>query len=401
MPLKIFQINVVSSQGSTGRIVHDLKQKIVQKGWECFVAYGRTNSTSENEIQIGRRSDQAVALLRTRIFDDHGFASRHATDQFIEELQRIKPDIIHLHNLHGYYINIESLFGFLKSYGKPVVWTLHDCWAFTGHCTYFTHIKCEKWQSECYECPLKKKYPASFFKDGSKRNFKRKKELFTSLPNLTLITVSDWLRSLLPDSFLKDQPSLTAYNGIDLSIFSPVRTNTRGEKQESQYILGVANIWTARKGLDDFLQLRKILNSNIEIVLVGLSKKQIESLPAGMQGITRLNDVKNLADLYANALAFVNPSILETFGMVTAEALACGTPVVVYDATASPELVKPGTGYVVPQHDIAALAAAVDKIEADGKAAYTNRCREVATELFNKDIQYQKYLDLYKSLSEK
>jgi putative colanic acid biosynthesis glycosyltransferase len=398
--MRVLQINVTLNSGSTGRIASDIGKMIVEKGGQSFIAYGRQEHQHQpNAIKIGNRWDQANHLLQTRLFDRHGFLSNKATRIFLQRISELKPDVIHLHNLHGYYLNVELLFAFLQVWKKPVVWTLHDCWAFTGHCTYFTHVNCQKWKTQCYQCPLKKEYPSSIGLDRSKNNFFKKKEAFSSLKNLALVTVSDWLKSMVSSSFLNDKECTTIYNGVNLEVFRPMSSSSLSKYGiVSTYILAVANIWTKRKGLDDLKALRSILTPSLQMVVIGLSQEQIRDLPPGMVGIERLQNVNDLAELYSGASVFVNPSKLETFGMVTAEALACGVPVVVYDATASPELVAEGTGYVVPEHDIAGMATAIAKIMRNGTSSYRQRCRDAATAQFDKEKQYEKYFALYKSL---
>jgi putative colanic acid biosynthesis glycosyltransferase len=303
--------------------------------------------------------------------------------------------------LHGYYIDITILFDFLKDWDKPIVWTLHDCWAFTGHCCYYERIKCDKWKVECHHCALKNLYPQSYFYDNSNSNFHKKMQYFTLPRNLHLITVSKWLESQVNESFMKAYNVQTIYNGVDLSIFRP--SNSKNLKKEKglsnkQIILGVANIWTDGKGLGTFIELSKLLGENQIIILIGVSKKQIKDLPKNILGIERTNGIQDLVNYYNLADVFVNPSIAETFGLVTAEAMACGTPSVVYETCAMPELITDEVGYLVPLNNLQLLLENINSVLKKGKTIYLVNCRNRAELLFNNELQYAKYISLYRNL---
>jgi len=248
----LLQINSVVNSGSTGRIAEEIGQTAISQGWESYIAYGRNKRLSQSQlIKIGTDWDIKMHGLQTRLFDRHGLGSKSATQIFIKQIEAIKPDIIHLHNIHGYYLNIEVLFNFLASTQIPVLWTLHDCWPFTGHCVYFDFVGCKKWLTQCNNCPQTRTYPASFFLDRSTQNFNLKKELFTGVHNLTLVPVSQWLANLLRQSFLKNLPIQVINNGIDIETFKPVPSNNLRFKfklQSKFIIIGVANIWSERKG---------------------------------------------------------------------------------------------------------------------------------------------------------
>jgi glycosyltransferase involved in cell wall biosynthesis len=285
--------------------------------------------------------------LQTRIFDNHGMASKIATKKLIKQIKQINPNIIHLHNIHGYYLNYAILFEYLNELNIPIVWTLHDCWSITGHCTYFSFVGCNKWKSECYSCPQKKSYPTSWFIDRSKENFRLKKKHFTSLSNMTIVPVSNWLSDLIKESYLHKYPIRTIHNGIDLSVFKP----SDSEKFKSMYniqnkfiLLGVANKWELRKGLKDFVELSNLLDSDYKIVLVGLSRKQIEQLPDNILGIERTESVEGLAEIYSAGDVFLNPTYEDNFPTTNLEALACGTPVITYETGGSPEAIDESTG---------------------------------------------------------
>lgn len=398
----LLQINVVVNSGSTGRIAEEIGQTAMAQGWKSVIAFGRNKRPSQSElIKIGTDWDMRIHGLQTRLFDRHGLASKSATKKLVRQIEKINPDIIHLHNIHGYYLNIEILFHFLMQANIPVVWTLHDCWSITGHCVYFDYAGCEKWKTECTHCPQKTTYPASYFIDRSSKNFKLKKELFTSVPDLTLVPVSNWLATILKESFLKNTPVKVIHNGINTEIFQPSSDQTIRSKYNLKnkfILLGVASVWSPRKGLQDFIELSKKLSADFQIILVGLSKKQIKLLPNNIIGIERTESIDELVQLYSNADVVLNISYEETFGMTTVEGFACGTPGIVYNATASPELIDNSTGIVVEKGDINGLISAISKIKEKGKTFYTEACVKRAHQLYNKEDRYQEYLNLYNEL---
>ncbi len=395
----LFQINVTANSGSTGRIAEDIGKLVISKGWDSYIAFGRGEPNSiSNIIRIGNDWDMRIHAVQTRLFDNHGLVSKSATRKLVKQIESISPDIIHLHNIHGYFLNYPILFDFLKRYKAPVVWTLHDCWPWTGHCAYYTYAGCEKWETGCHDCEQLSCYPASKLFDRSRKNFKDKLRAFTGLDNLTLVTVSDWIKGELCKSFLKDYPSVTIHNGIDLNVFSPkIRTL---KKSEQKIVLGVANVWDRRKGLDEFIKLRDFLPEKYRIVLVGLTMKQISSLPNGIYGIKRTENAHQLAELYSKADVFANPTLEDNFPTTNLEALACGTPVVTYRTGGSPEAVDDRTGVVVPYRNIKALADAIESICSLNSLAPQD-CRNRAVAYFDRAKVFEQYVDLYFSLLDK
>lgn len=342
--MKVLQINSVCGIRSTGRICTDLAEILEQNGHECKIAYGRETVPEKYQkyaIRIGNDMSVKRDALLTRIFDNAGLNSVKETRRFIEWVKEYDPDIIHLHNLHGYYINIEVLFEYLKDSGKPVIWTLHDCWAFTGHCPHFDLIGCEKWKNECHNCPLTKKYPKSLVFDRSQKNYKLKKELFASVENLTIVTPSKWLANLVGQSYLKDKCIEVIHNGIDTDVFKPTPSDFREKHNlsDKKIILGVASAWGKNKGLDDFIKLSEMLDKNYQVVLVGLTEKQKKELPSQILCITKTNNTKELAEIYTAADIFVNPTYQDNYPTVNLEAQACGTPVITYRTGGSVESV--------------------------------------------------------------
>lgn len=395
----LLQINSTANWGSTGKIAEQINQTAVGRGWKTYIAYGREVNPSRSElIHVGDKLSQAVALAEARLFDNDGQANRIVTKRFIKKIKDIKPDIIHLHNLHGYYINYTILFEYLSSTLTPVVWTLHDCWAFTGHCGHFVRANCEKWKTHCADCPLKKAYPTSWWLDQSKRNYDLKKRLFSADKNLHIVAVSQWLAELVKQSYLKDADIRVINNGIDIQTFRP----NISENRTKFSILGVSSVWTESKGLHDFYRLRETLSADrYDITLVGLSDNQIKLLPEGIKGIARTNSVEELVHYYNSADVVLSLSYGESMGLTPVEGMACGTPAIVYNNTAQPELVTPNTGIVVNQGNIQELCQAIYTVQNNGKQYYSSACRNRAETYYNKEDRYQEYVDLYKELISK
>src|SRR5690554_899943 len=399
---KLLQINSVVNSGSTGRIAEEIAHTAIASGWESYIAFGRNERYSEsNLIRIGNDLGIKMHGLQTRLFDRHGLGSVKSTKLFIQQVDKIKPDIIHLHNIHGYYINIEILFNYLSKVDVPVVWTLHDCWSITGHCTHFSYVGCEKWRTKCYSCPQKNEYPASLFIDRSEKNYILKNELFNSLSNLTLVPVSQWLSDILKDSFLQKYPSSVINNGINTSVFKPFGNNEFRERyglQNKFILLGVAGIWSQRKGLEDFIELSKTLGADYQIILVGLTRKQKDQLPVEILGIERTESVEELAELYASSDVYINTTYEDTFPTTNLESLACGTPVITYNTGGSPESIDESTGIVVEQGNISKLVEAIRVIKDNGKQYYSDACVNRVNRLYKKEDRYKEYIDLYESL---
>lgn len=354
--MKVLLINEVCGFGSTGKICTDIAKELRGIGHDVKVAYGRfsyTAKTNENDyIRIGNSRTVFLHALITRLYDAHGYGSKSATKKFLEWADSFEPDMIWLHNLHGYYINLELLFRWIKMRPKlKIQWTLHDCWAFTGHCAYFTMAKCDKWKGRCGKCPNKRDYPASWWIDRSEKNYRQKKELFCGIPNMLIITPSEWLASLVRQSFLAEYPIEVRYNTVDENIFKPTKSDFRKKYglNGKKIILGVANIWDKRKGLDDFIKLSKMLDEKYAIVLIGLSPKQMKKIPSTIIGIHRVADARELAAIYSTSDVYVNASKEETFGMTTLEAIKCGAKTIVYDSTAGAELANKYDGIAVPE----------------------------------------------------
>lgn len=392
----LFQINVTANWGSTGMIAEGIGQVALDKGWRSVIAYGRGHPSSSSElIRIGTDLDMRVHALYSRLLDNQGLMSARATRKLVGQIETLKPDIIHLHNIHGYYLNYPILFNFLKNAKIPIVWTLHDCWSFTGHCAHFVTADCYKWESGCADCPLKSSYPKSIFLDKSCRNYIKKRDSFCSVANMTFVPVSRWIDGYLKESFLKNYPSTIIHNGIDTDLFKP---QNQGANNEIFKILGVASVWDKSKGLDGFIELSKMVSSDSQIVLVGVTKEQMKLLPDNIVAVERTNDVGELVNLYSSSDVFVNLTYADTFPTTNLEALACGTPVITYRTGGSPEAVSEDTGLVVTQGDLQGVLNAINEIKRNGKKQYTTKCRERAVRLFRKEDRYNDYIRLYDSI---
>ena len=300
-------------------------------------------------------------------------------------------------------MELDDLFEYLNQTTIPIVWTFHDCWSITGHCCHFDYVGCEKWKTECNNCPQIRDYPASLYIDRSRKNHILKKELFTSVKDMTIVTVSKWLKNVIHDSFLKDFPTQVIYNGVDIDIFTPAVNQENRVKDKLKIgtgfmILGVAGVWSNKKGLGDFVELSKRITRTDFIVLVGLTNSQKNKLPPNIIGITHTENQQELKELYTAADMYMNLSVEETFGLTTAEALACGTPAVVYNATACPEVIDADTGIVVEKKDINGLINAIEIVKKQGKNSYSAACRVRAVTYFNKDDRFAEYIDLFDTI---
>lgn len=396
MRVKVLLVNMAFGAGSTGKIIADIMDLLKKNGNDVKALYGTGgHSHNADAVKVSGKLGYYFHNAASRLTDHAGLYSWAATRKMIREIKAFQPDLIHLHTLHGFYVNYEMLFRFLKEADIPVVWTLHDCWAFTGHCTHFSQAKCTQWQRECRDCKLLHRYPQCYWRGDVKRNFLRKKNTFTGVKNLTITTPSQWLADQVSRSFLRDYPRTVIPNGIDRRIFCPQPSDLR-KKYRLEYkkiVLGVANVWNAHKGLSDMLTLADRLGSAYQVILIGLTERQLPDIPANVLGLLRTANQTELAQWYSAADVFVNPTYEETFGLTTVEAQACGTPVVVYRTDGCPETVAPGNGRLVPQGDMQALEDAVRDITNGSCRADPQRAAQ-----FDKDAVYQDYLGLYENV---
>lgn len=371
--MKVLQINSVCGVGSTGRIATDLYKILEEQGHECVIAYGRgTAPEGIKTIKIGTNFDNYMHVAKTRLLDKHGFGSTRATKEFIKKVEEYDPDVIHLHNIHGYYINIEILFDYLKRVNKKVVWTLHDCWTFTGHCAYFDYVGCSKWKIGCKKCPQKKQYPNSIFIDSSESNFERKKEVFTGVKDLTIVTPSKWLAGLVKESYLAEYKVEVINNGINLDVFKPTESDFRKRYglEDKFIVLGVASVWDRRKGLKYLVEISEELDNSYKVVVVGVTERQRKRLPKNIIGITNTTNVQELVKIYSAADIFVNPTLEDNYPTTNIEAMACGTPIITFKTGGSDECCNYGVGYSVDKEDINKVINLIKKLDLPNSKLY-------------------------------
>lgn len=346
--MKILMINSVCGIKSTGRICTDIARKLEEMGNEVKIAYGREYVPEQYEkyaVRIGTEKDVKIHGIKARLFDASGLGSTKSTKKFLEWVKEYDPDIIHLHNIHGYYINIKILFDYIKKSNKKIIWTLHDCWTFTGHCAYFDMASCDKWKVGCNKCAQKSQYPTSLLFDFSRKNYNLKKKIFCDIENLVIVTPSEWLKNLVKQSILKEYRVDTIYNGVDTAVFSYRKESdivkAKYGIQNKKVILGVAAVWDQRKGLNEFIKLSRLIDKDkYSIILVGLSKKQIKELPDNIIGIERTDSIDELAMLYSAAEVYFNPTFEDNYPTTNLESISCGTPVITYDTGGSVESAK-------------------------------------------------------------
>ena len=396
--MKVLMINSVCGIRSTGRICTDLAEVLEANGHECKIAYGRDfvpEKYQKYAVRIGNDLSVKIDGAKTRLLDNAGFNSKAATKKFLKWVKEYDPDIIHLHNIHGYYINVELLFKFLKDFGKPVVWTLHDCWAYTGHCSYYTMANCNKWQDKCEQCRHKKSYPQSLLLNRAKSNFAKKKQLFTSLDSLKLVTPSEWLAKEVRQSCLSKFEVTAIPNGVDLEVFKPTNGDfrTKYNLEDKKIVLGVATAWGERKGMSNFAKLSQFLPEKYKVVLVGMNEEQKAQMPKEALVISRTNNVTELAEIYTAADVFLNLGTMETMGLTTVEAMACGTPVVTSNLTAVPEVVADDGGIILANLEIPTIAEGIESVLSK---EYLNT-RDNAKK-YEKNKQFKEYLKLYENL---
>lgn len=397
--MKVLQINSVCGTGSTGRIAVQISDYLNQCNVENHIAYGFGTSDRPNTYCFGNSLDAHLHSFMSRKLGWQGKMSHMPTWCLIRYMERIKPDIVHLHNIHGHYLNYNMLFRYLKKQKCQVVWTFHDCWPITGKCAHFSKMKCEKWKTGCFDCPQLDSYPDSQ-RDRSRKSYLEKKEAFTSIQNLHIVTVSNWLMSVVKESFLGQKDIRCIYNGVDTDRFSFHDSTIREiyQLQNKFMILSVASVWNKGKGLDQLITLSNKLQKDDVIVAIGIAPDQQNILPENVIGIPVIKNQNLLIQWYSAADVYINFSIEETFGLVVAEAMACGTPAIVMNSTACPEVVDNDTGFVVDPFDFEAVKDAIEKIKTKGKKAYSLKCKERIHSLFDVKRMQKEYLELYREL---
>lgn len=396
--MKVVQINAVYGKGSTGKICMSISNILSAKSHNNWMLCSSAIGEDPNVITCATKGYTKIQAGLSRLLGNYGFNSVWETKRIISELERIQPDIVHLHNIHGHDCHLGMLFAYFKKQKTKLVWTFHDCWAFTGYCTHFTFVQCDKWKTGCDDCPQRTNYSLLF--DRSSELYQRKKELFSGL-NLTIVTPSQWLADLVKQSFLKAYPVKVIHNGIDLSVFRPTPSDFRRKyriPEEKKLLLGVAFDWGIRKGLDVFVELAKRLDpETYQIVLVGTNDEIDKQLPDNILSIHRTENPQELAEIYTAADLFVNPTREEVFGLVNAESLACGTPVVTFQTGGSPECIDETCGSAVACDDIDALTREIISIFSADLFPKEN-CIWCAKR-FDANARFGEYLLLYESVN--
>lgn len=404
--MRVLQINTFYLYGSTGRIMYDLKKVMETNGIQSYAAFGHGyNPTAEEQDTVYRIVSDCGLLISkfwTKTTGHHGFNNKSETKRLLKWIDEVKPDIIHMHNIHNHYLNIRILLEYIAEKHIPCVLTMHDCWTFTGHCAYFDYSGCNKWKTGCEHCPSLRDYPKTFAPiDPSSWNYKMKKKLFAPL-NITFVSPSQWLCDLQRLSFLKDKPCVVINNGVDTEVFRPIKSNVREEYGigNRKMILAVAGGLAPRKGREYLLKLPTLLHDDEVLVLVGLQKGQDALLPNTPKviGINRTKTSDELVGLYSEADIFINPTLEDNFPTTNIEALACGTPIVAFSSGGSTEVITSSTGIAVEPRDMDGLLSAIREVLAKGKSHYTNACRKKAVTDYNKDVQYGNYIELYNKI---
>lgn len=403
--MRVAHINV-TSELSTGRIALGICDAVRQSGHAALLCHARGGvPEAVPSYRIGGRLNSLVHAGFARFFDCAGFLSRRATKKLVRQLRLYRTDLVHLHNLHGYYVNLPILMEYLRDANVPVVWTLHDCWPFTGHCAHYSMARCERFRTGCHHCPNQKEYPASLLLDRSRENWLRKRALFTALPDLTLVAPSRWLAGETRKSFLSGAPVHVLPSGIDLEAFRPASGNDVEAAVEryglrrlgdKPIVLSVASAWRAAKGINDLIDLQDLVKDEMVIAVVGLTPRQMEVLPPEMICIPMVAGPHSLSALYTAADICVSLSYEESQGLTLVEALACGTQVVCYGATALPEIVTEETGLIVPVGDIEAAAEACRALLKEPKSPEACIARAAA---FDRETQFAQYVRLYEELA--
>lgn len=355
--MKVLFVNSVCDYGSTGKIVRDLANGLKKEGHEVLICYGRHQAKEDTDtFYIGDKLTTYSHVFMTRVFNRHGLHSNRATQKLIEKIETFNPDVIHLHNLHGYYLNVEMLFEALKTFKGKIYWTFHDCWPISGSSAYFDFNGCKTWDEGCVECNSTRDYPEALVFKRQKKNFLWKKKAFSGLDNLTLVTPSYWLKELLSKSFLAQYPCEVIHNGINTDLFKPTYDSELTKKYENKLVLlGVASVWEQRKGLNDFIKLSTMISDNYKIVLIGLTEEQKNSLPTAIDGVLRTDSAEQLAAYYTLSHRFINPTYEDNYPTTNIEALCCHTPVIAYDTGGNKEVsIKPFMT-IVPQGDLEAI----------------------------------------------
>ncbi len=398
--MRVFELNTFCGKGSTGRIAAQIARLVEQEGGRCEIGFGAGEPSSDTldiAYRIGVPAERKLHGAMRKLIDGEGLGSKTGTAKLIRHMESFKPDVVHLHNIHGCYLNHKLLFDWLRRCGLPIVWTLHDCWPFTGHCAYFDYAGCEKWRDGCNNCPQQRGYPVCYGIDRSSANYKRKRRLFTSLDKLTLVAPCEWMKKPLSASFMKDIPVRIVYNGVNAEVFKPTESGLREQYGigGAKLLLSVASDWDERKGLRYLVEAAHKLGDAYRFVVLGLEDGQRETLPANMLGLGRTESQAELAAWYTAADCLVNPTMEDNMPMVNPEALSCGTPIAAFDTGGCAEAVGEDCGAIVPKGDVNDLCEAIKRICSEPKP--TEACLARAAR-FDEKATFKGYIDLYREL---
>lgn len=404
--MRVMQINAFYGYGSTGRIVEDIQKISEENGIEAYVAYSYTaydESKLSNCYKMGNYVSKKLHALLSRINGRQGYFSVCSTKKLLKHMDKIKPDIVHLHNLHANFVNLNMLLDYLEKNNISTVVTLHDCWLYTGGCYHYTLDGCYKWQDKCGNCPKKRTDLKSHFIDKTEKNLQDRKRYFGKIKDLSIVGVSSWISEEAKKSVLNDKKHLVIYNGVDTEFFKDTPSDFKKEHgiEDKFVILGLGSKWLDPVNKEAFDYIVKNLPSDCAFVLFGCTKEQIEALPQGVVGLGYIKNKDTVRKLYSMADVFVNSTREDTYPTVNMESQACGTPVVTYENTGTGETVDNMCSFLVETEDYKALFEKVMEIKKNGKKAYSDKCREFAEKSFDKEINYQKYMELYKEIYEK
>lgn len=393
--MKVVQINATYKIGSTGKICAQIEEVCQSANIQNYVLYSSGDGKIGDRAKFPANIYTKFQALKSRIVGNYGFNAFLSTKRLIAAIDKIQPDIIHLHNIHNHDYHLRMLLQYLHDKKKKVIWTFHDCWTFTGYCPHFDLVRCDRWKTECGKCPQYRSF--SWFVDRSSTLLRWKRDLLSGI-DLTIVTPSQWLADVIGQSFLGNSPLQVIYNGIDLSVFVPTESDflKKYDLVGNKVVLGVAFDWGERKGLDVMIRLAEILPKDYRVVLVGTNKLIDKRLPDSIISIHRTKDQQELAEVYSAVDVFVNPTREEVLGLVNIEALACGTPVVTFRTGGSPEIPDDTCGSVVERDDIEALQREIYRI-CETRPYSTEACRKRAQRFDMKDC-YKRYIELYERI---
>lgn len=400
--MRVLQINAVLGYGSTGVIVNDIHKLSAKLGIESFVMYSTTTQEfvdEKNCIQIGNTIGKKVHAVLARVNGQQAYYSRYATKRLLRQIMQINPDIVHLHNLHSNFVNLNSLLDYLGKNNIRTIITLHDCWFYTGGCFHYTNVGCERWLEECGNCPKKLKDTPAYLKDESRKILRDRKKYFGRIRNLTVVGVSNWISDEARKTFLGERNIFTIYNGVDMSFFKPTASTFRENYnlQDKFVLLGIANKWLKPVNRELLSAILKWMKEDMKFVIIGCDKRQISSLSEKIIAIPFVKEKQKMREIYSSCDVFTNCTREDSFSLVNVEAQACGTPVVTYSNTGAKETVDNKSSFAVQTGNIEQFIKSIEMIYQNGKSTFSDSCRDVVREKFDKERNYLKYIQLYKT----